>query len=57
MQAEMLIEQAEEEQMKDEPDAARVAEIDKGLARHLRGDDEFWPRWRYFADAVCRRSR
>lgn len=57
MQAEMLIERAKEEQMKDEPDAARVAEIDKGLARHLRDDDEFWPRWRYFADAACRRRR
>lgn len=55
MQAEMLIEQAKEEQMKDEPDATRVAKIDKDLVRHLRDDDEFWPRWRYFADAVCRR--
>lgn len=57
IQAEMLIEQAKEEQMKDEPDATRVAEIDKGLMARLRDDDEFWPRWRYFADEVCRRRR
>ena len=36
IQAEMLIEQAKEEQMKDEPDPTRVAKIDKGLVGHLR---------------------
>jgi len=57
IQAEKLIEQAKDEQMADKPDAARVAEIDKGLVEHLRDDDEFWPRWRYFADSICGRRR
>ena len=55
MPAEALIERAKMAQVSDEPDAAEVAEIDRALAGHLRDDDEFWPRWRYFADSVCRR--
>ncbi len=56
MKAEELIERAKQVQMVDDPDAAQVAEIDSGLVKHLRDDDEFWPRWRYFADSVCRRG-
>ena len=56
MEAEALIERAKQAQMADDPDAGQVAEIDSGLVKHLRDDDEFWPRWRYFADTVCRRG-
>ena len=57
MEAEKLIERAKQLQLADDPDPAQVAEVDRGLLRHLRDDDEFWPRWRYFADSAFRRQQ
>ena len=49
MLAEEAIERAKQLQLAAEPNAVEVRETDLMLARCLRDDDEFWPRWRYFA--------
>ena len=50
LRAENVIEQAKRLQLSERPVAADVAETDRMLAQCLRDDDEFWPRWRYFAE-------
>ena len=52
LDAERLIEKAKSIQLAPTPNVAEVLKIDKGLRRCLRDDDEFWPRWRYFAQTV-----
>ena len=51
--AERAIERAKELQLSASPDAAEVIAADEELLRVLRDDDDFWPRWRYFA-GKCR---
>ena len=48
--AEEAIEHAKSLQLSDNPDRKDVIDTDKRLVRFLRDDDEFWPRWRYFAE-------
>lgn len=43
------IERAKRLQLSASPDAAEVVATDEELLRVLRDDDDFWPRWRYFA--------
>ena len=50
LRAEETIERAKRLQLAERPVAAEVIETDRLLAKFLRDDDEFWPRWRYFAD-------
>ncbi|HET9184387.1 MAG TPA: AAA family ATPase [Candidatus Angelobacter sp.] len=47
--AERAIEQAKALQLSENPAPDRVREINSHLVRFLAADDEFWPRWRYFA--------
>ena len=50
LQAERSIQRAIELQLLEIPDANSVREVDADLVRLLAPDDEFWPRWRYFAE-------
>lgn len=49
LDAELAIEAAKELQLRDNPDPKRIEEVNGRLVKTLRDDDEFWPRWRYFA--------
>ena len=48
--AERAIEAAKRLQLSDDPDPEEVTEVNRELIDCLRDDDEFWPRWRYFAE-------
>ncbi len=48
--AERAIEDAKRLQVQDHPDPAEVRSVDSKLRKHLADDDDFWPRWRYFAE-------
>lgn len=52
IKAEEFIERAKELQLMSSPSSRDILETDKGLRKHLRDDDEFWPRWRYFAQTI-----
>ena len=54
IRAELAIERAKALQLSSTPDTAEVIATDKELGRVLRDDDDFWPRWRYFAKAHSR---
>lgn len=56
IEAERWIERAMYLQLEEGPDPEEVDEVDDGLLRCLRDDDEFWPRWRYFAQRVMSRQ-
>jgi hypothetical protein len=47
--AEEAIEEAKKLQLEDAPTPDAVREAHSRLVRHLAEDDEFWPRWLYFA--------
>ena len=49
IEAERWIERAKYVQLVSDPDPKEVYEVDQALRRCIRDDDEFWPRWRYFA--------
>ena len=49
LKAEYWIERAMEMQLESEVNREEVKKTDVMLRRYLRDDDEFWPRWRYFA--------
>lgn len=51
LQAERAIKNAMQLQLADEPDASDVSRVHLELNRYLADDDEFWPRWRYFAES------
>lgn len=48
--AESAIEDAKKIQLRSTPDRATVLEIHERLIRNLADDDEFWPRWLFFAE-------
>jgi predicted ATPase len=48
--AERAIEAAKALQLSDVPRAADVQEVSRLLTLHLSSDDQFWPRWLYFAE-------
>ncbi len=48
--AEEAIEAAKALQLAEQANPREVARIDARLVRVLADDDEFWPRWRYFAE-------
>jgi hypothetical protein len=48
--AEQAIEEAKALQAKSKPSRAEVRDVDARLVRYLAPDDEFWPRWRFFAE-------
>jgi hypothetical protein len=50
-EAERAIESAKLLQLVDAPSPRAVKEANKELTRLLAPDDEFWPRWRYFAES------
>ena len=52
LKAEDWIERAMKIQLKSNPSREEVEEADAELRRYLRDDDEFWPRWRYFAQKI-----
>ena len=57
LKAEEFIEKAKSLQLMANASKSDVLETDRELRRYLRDDDEFWPRWRYFAQMVnSRRS-
>ena len=56
LEAEYWIERAMRLQLKSDPSPEEVEEADVSLRRCLRDDDEFWPRWRYFACNSDRRG-
>jgi len=47
--AEQAIEEAKTIQLTSRPDPENIKQIHQQLVRHLAGDDEFWPRWTFFA--------
>jgi len=47
--AERAIQEAKALQELDSPPAGRVREVDASLTSALAPDDDFWPRWRFFA--------
>ena len=55
LEGEYWIERAMAIQLKSDPGRKEVEEADAGLRRYLRDDDEFWPRWRYFAQKIVDR--
>jgi hypothetical protein len=48
--AESVIERAKELQLQENPEPNEVEEITNQLLRILPGDDDFWPRWKFFAE-------
>lgn len=48
--AELVIEEAKQLQLSEDPSAERVAEVSERLKQQLAGDDKFWPRWLFFAE-------
>ena len=48
--AEKAIDDAKRLQLSDNPFPEEVREVDARLAKYLAPDDEFWPRWRFFAE-------
>ena len=55
LKAEEFIERAKSLQLMSDPNVRDVLDTDIGLRKCLRDDDEFWPRWRYFAHTVASR--
>jgi hypothetical protein len=49
-EAERAIEDAKALQEQESPDTTSVSEVSGRLKQHLADDDQFWPRWLYFAD-------
>jgi hypothetical protein len=49
--AEEAIENAKQIQLEDHPEPSTVQEIHNRLVRYLSADDEFWPRWLFFAES------
>jgi hypothetical protein len=47
--AERAIEDAKQLQDSDKPDPKKVREVNQRLVETLAADDDFWPRWRFFA--------
>jgi hypothetical protein len=50
LEAEQALEDAKKLQMQDEVTAEEVREVSDRLVKYLAGDDEFWPRWTFFAE-------
>jgi len=48
-QGEEAIEAAKHLQLQEEASEQQVQQVNDRLMRHLAQDDDFWPRWRYFA--------
>ena len=48
--AEQAILDAKQIALEKEPDSTRVRDVDRALRAALPDDDEFWVRWRYFAE-------
>lgn len=49
IEAENAIESAKSLQLQDKPKSEDIQEVSERLAKYLSENDEFWPRWRYFA--------
>ncbi len=49
-EAEETIETAKDLQLEEEPAQEKVEEISNRLLKILAPDDEFWSRWKYFAE-------
>lgn len=50
LEAESAIEDAKSLQLQAQPDPQTIREVSDRLARYLSAHDEFWPRWKYFAE-------
>ncbi|AFZ55769.1 ATP-binding protein [Anabaena cylindrica FACHB-243] len=50
LEAEKTLNAAKSLQFSDNPDSESVAKVSEELKRYLAEDDEFWPRWVYFAE-------
>lgn len=48
--AESAVEDAKRIQLQDEPDQKVIREIHERLVQYLAADDDFWPRWLFFAE-------
>ena len=57
LKAEAFIEMAKSLQLMRNPTLKDIVETDNGLRKYLRDDDEFWPRWRYFAETAGSQKR
>lgn len=49
VEAEKAVEDAKALQLQDNPKSEDIKAISERLAKYLADNDEFWPRWRYFA--------
>lgn len=50
LEAEAVIEEAKTLQNSVQPAVERIAEVHRRLVRYLSAEDEFWPRWTFFAE-------
>jgi hypothetical protein len=50
LEAENAIEDAKSLQLQENPKAENIQSVSERLAKYLSEDDEFWPRWKYFAE-------
>ena len=48
--AEKAIDDAKRLQLSDNPPPKEIRDVDTRLLKYLAPDDEFWPRWRFFAE-------
>jgi predicted ATP-binding protein involved in virulence len=48
--AEQAIDEAKSLQLSEDPSPEKIREVNSRLISLLASDDEFWPRWRYFAE-------
>jgi hypothetical protein len=44
------LEDAKQLQLQDDPDPRQIREVHNRLVKYLAADDEFWPRWLFFAE-------
>ena len=47
--AEKAIDEAKAIQLSNNPDLEKISDIHQQLVRNLASDDDFWPRWTFFA--------
>lgn len=46
----VALEEAKQLQLQDNPDPQQIQEVHNRLIKYLAADDEFWPRWLFFAE-------
>ncbi|MEP7137130.1 MAG: AAA family ATPase [Chloroflexota bacterium] len=50
LESESVIEKAKKLQLQDDPETEQIQDITNKLLKFLPEDDDFWPRWKFFAE-------